>query len=216
MEANTTTYKEMYEGSMTIIDPAYPTMEPYIEYNSIYYNDSVGFDISTTHKLAQDKPTVVISIPCTMLGIDASDRSIESAEADFCLRAFKKYIDELNAELYNRSRPDNESGKYYLCTPGGEVIKRSTAYFALCPQKDYTNGSGSTVYLLNDGASRPPLMCLCFRLQVQLPAKKLRKTLQMMCRDLPDAVDRFVLDFDIEGLKKQQNLRKRNLLSENG
>lgn len=208
MEANTTTYKEMYEGSMTIIDPAYPTMEPYIEYNSIYYNDSVGFDISTTHKLAQDKPTVVISIPCTMLGIDASDRSIESAEADFCLRAFKKYIDELNAELYNRSRPDNESGKYYLCTPGGEVIKRSTAYFALCPQKDYTNGSGSTVYLLNDGASRPPLMCLCFRLQVQLPAKKLRKTLQMMCRDLPDAVDRFVLDFDIEGLKKATELAK--------
>ena len=209
MEPNTTTYKAMYEGSMTIVDPAHPTMEPYVDYSSTYYNESIGFDISTTHKLAQDKPTVVISIPCATLGIDIPDKSTENVEADFCLRAFKKYIDELNAELYNRSRPDNENGKYYLCAPGGEIIKRNTAYFALCPQKDYTNGSGSTVYLLNDGASRPPLMCLCIRIQVQFPIKKLRKTFQMMCRDLPDAVDRFVLDFDIEGLKKATELAQK-------
>ncbi len=209
MEPNTTTYKAMYEGSMTIVDPAHPTMEPYVDYSSTYYNESIGFDISTTHKLAQDKPTVVISIPCATLGIDIPDKSTESVEADFCLRAFKKYIDELNAELYNRSRPDNENGKYYLCAPGGEIIKRNTAYFALCPQKDYTNGSGSTVYLLSDGISRPPLMCLCIRVQVQLPKKKIRKTVQMLCRDLPDAVDRFVLDFDIEGLRKAIELAQK-------
>jgi len=209
MEPNTTTYKAMYEGSMIIEDPAHPTMEPYVDYSSTYYNESIGFDISTTHKLAQDKPTVVISIPCATLGIDIPDKSTESVEADFCLRAFKKYVDELNAELYNRSRPDNENGKYYLCAPGGEIIKRNTAYFALCPQKDYRNGSGSTVYLLSDGVSRPPLMCLCIRIQVQFPLKKLRKTFQMMCKDLPDAVDRFVLDFDIEGLKKATELAKK-------
>ena len=209
MEPNTTTYKAMYEGSMIIVDPAHPTMEPYVDYSSIYYNESVGFEISITHKLAQDKPTVVISIPCTTLGIDIPDKSTENVEADFCLRAFKKYLDELNAELYNRSRPDNENGKYYLCSPGGEIIKRNTAYFALCPQKDYTNGSGSTVYLLSDGVSRPPLMCLCIRIQVQFPLKKLRKTFQMMCKDLPDAIDRFVLDFDIEGLRKSTALAKK-------
>ena len=208
MEPNTTTYKAMYEGSMTIVDPS-STMPAYVDYSSTYYNESIGFDISTTHKLAQDKPTVVISIPCATLGIDIPDKSTESVEADFCLRAFKKYIDELNAELYNRSHPDNENGKYYLCAPGGEIIKRNTAYFALCPQKDYTNGSGSTVYLLSDGVSRPPLMCLCIRIQVQFPLKKLRKTFQMMCRDLPDAVDRFVLDFDIEGLRKSTELAKK-------
>ena len=209
MEPNTTTYKAMYEGSMSIEDPAHPTMEPYLDYSSTYYNESIGFDISTTHKLAQDKPTVVISIPCTTLGIDVPDKSTESVEADFCLRAFKKYVDELNAELYNRSRPDNENGKYYLCTPGGEIIKRNTAYFALCPQKDYTNGSGSTVYLLSDGISRPPLMCLCIRIQVQFPLKKLRKAFQMMCKDLPEAVDRFVLDFDVDGLRKATELAKK-------
>lgn len=208
-EPGTTTYRAIYEGSMMIEDPAHPTMEPYVDYSSTYYNGSIGFDITATHKLAQDKPTVVIGIPCTMLGIDIPDRSAEIAEADFCLRAFKKYIDELNAELYNRSRPDNENGKYYLCAPGGEILKRNTAYFAPFSQKDYTNGPGEKVYLLTDGASRPPLMCLCIRIQVQFPQKKLRKVLQMMCRDLPDAVDRFVSDFDINGLRKATELAKK-------
>lgn len=209
MESDTAACKAMYEGSMRIEDPAHPTMEPYVDYSSIYYNESVGFEITTTHKLAQDKPTVVISIPCVTLGIDIPEKSAEDVEADFCLRAFKKYIDELNLELYNRSRPDNENGKYYLCTPGGEVIRRNTAYFALCPQKDYRYGSGSTVYLLNDGGARPPVMCLCIRIQVQLPKKKLRKSLQMLCKDLPDAVDRFVLDFNVNGLKKATELAQK-------
>lgn len=209
MESNTTTYREMYEGSMVIIDPAHPTMLPYVDYSSTYYNERVGFDISMTHKLAQDKPTVVISIPCDMLGIGIPDQATENAGADFCLRALKRYVDELNAELYNRSRPDNENGKYYLCTPGGEVLRRNAAYFALCPQKDYENGAGMGVYLLNDGVSCPPLMCLCFRIQVQLPKRKLRKTIQMLCRDLPDAIDRFILNFDRDGFQEAIELAKK-------
>lgn len=205
MEPNTTTYKAMYEGSMMIVDQT----QSYVDYDSTYYNGSIGFEITTTNKLAQDKPTVLITIPCDMLGINIPDKSTESVEADFCLRALKKYIDKLNAELYNRSRPDDENGKYYICTPGGEIIRRNTAYFALCPQKDYTNGSGSTVYILHDGIPRPPIVCLCMRIQAQLSKKKLRKTMQMLCKDLPEAVDRFILDFDIEGLKRTVELAKK-------
>lgn len=208
MEPNTATYSAMYEGSMTVVDTASKAPE-YEDYSATYYNESIGFEITATHKLAQDMPTVMISIPCQTLGIDIPDKEVENAEADFCLRAIKKYIDELNAELYNRGRPDNENGKYYICEPGGEITKRNTAYFALCLQKDYINGNGSTVYLLNDGKSRPPLMCLCFRIQVQLPGKKLRKTLRMLCHDLPEAVDRFVTEFDIEGFKKASELARR-------
>ena len=54
MESNTTTYRAMYEGSMVIVDPSHPTMLPYVDYSSTYYNESIGFDISVTHKLAQD------------------------------------------------------------------------------------------------------------------------------------------------------------------
>lgn len=212
MESDTTAYNAMYEGSIYIQDPTHPTIDPYVDHCPIYYNESVGFEITATHKLALDKPTVVIGIPCTTLGIDIPDKSVESAEADFCLRAFKKYIDELNAELYNRSRPDNENGKYYICAPGGEVIRRNSAYFELRPQKDYTYGSGSTVYLFSDGIARPPVMCLCLCIQVQLPKKKLRKSLRMLCRDLPDAVDRFISDFNglgavAELAKKQSAIR---------
>lgn len=212
MESDTTAYNAMYEGSIYIQDPTHPSIDPYVDHCPIYYNESVGFEITATHKLALDKPTVVIGIPCTTLGIDIPDKSVESAEADFCLRAFKKYIDELNAELYNRSRPDNENGKYYICAPGGEVIRRNSAYFEPRPQKDYTYGSGSTVYLFSDGIARPPVMCLCLRIQVQLPKKKLRKSLRMLCRDLPDAVDRFISDFNglgavAELAKKQSAIR---------
>ena len=40
-------------------------------------------------------------------------------------------------------------------------------------------------------------MCLCIRMQVQLPKGKLRKAIQMLCRDLPAAVDMFIARFDI-------------------
>ena len=192
MDTTTTTYNAIYEGSMLVQDPSHPSLEPYMDYNATYYYEDVGFEITTTHKLAQDRPTVVINIPCEKIGLDLPEKPVRNAVADFCLRTFRKHIDELNADLYNRSRPDNESGKYYFCTPGGEVLQRNTAFFALCPPKDYENGSGFTVSLLPEGVAGPPRWCLCFRVQVQLPRRTLRKAVQMMCRDLPDAVERFV------------------------
>ena len=206
MKPDTTTYKELYEGSMTVVVD--PTREPYVDYSPLYYHDDVGFEFSATHKLAQDKPTVVISIPCAFLG-EEIPACAEKAAADFCLRRFRILTDELNAALYNRSRPDNESGRIEVCAPGGEILLRNTAYFAMCPQKDYTNGSGSKVYPLNDGLPRPLVKCLCFRIQVQLPRRKLRKAVQMLCRDLPGAVDRFRADFDPVGFRQTIELAEK-------
>ncbi len=191
MQNDTSTYKEMYDGE-TILSLS-PDRELEILYDPIYWHEDKSCEITSTHKLAQSKPTVTWNIPIEKIGIE----DITTAAADYCLRAFAPYIDELNAELYNRSRPDDESGKYYLYKPGGEVLVRNTAYFALCPQKDYENGSGNMVYMLNDGVSRPPKMCLCIRMQVQLPKRKIRKTIGMLCKDLPEAVDRFIAQFDI-------------------
>ena len=192
MQNNTTTYQEMYEGKMILF--LSHDQESEICFDPIYWHEDRSCEITTTHKLAQDKPTVTWRIPIENFGF----KTVSTAAADYCLRAFAPYIDELNAKLYNRSRPDNENGKYDLYKPGGEMLVRNTAYFAFCPQKDYENGSGNTVYMLNDGVSRPPEMCLCIRMQVQLPKRKLRKTIQMLCRDLPDAVDMFIAQFDIE------------------
>ncbi len=190
MEPNTTTFKEMYEGTMLVV-PA-TTQEPWVDYDSTYYREEVAYRIELTHKLAQDKPTVTVMIPTDRL----HDIPCSPAAADHCLRVFTPYIEALNKELYNPSRPDRENGKYYVHHPGGEVLPRNTAYFGMCPQKDYENGNGSTIYLLPEGRAGAPRMCLCLMLQVQLPYKKLRKTVQMLCRDLPDAVDQFILQFD--------------------
>ncbi len=197
MDPKTTTYTEMYEGPMSLIMPN--NEPPYGDNDSTYYRDTVSFAFDRTHKLALDKPTVTIRIPVEELGIDGTAQYIKAA-ADYCLRAFKPYIDELNDLNYNRARPDKENGKYYFYAPGGEVLTRNAAYFKLCPQKDYENGSGATVYLLPQDEAPAPKMCLCVMLQVQLLYKKIRKAVQMLCRELPNAADAFIRDFDTQKL----------------
>ena len=163
MEENTSTYKEMYDGKAICITPStawdgHGPEPKEIRDNTYWHEDGISsFTVEESNKLSKDVPTVTWQIPCDRIGIS----EITDTCADFCLRRFKRYIDELNSELYNRSRPDNENGRFYLCDPNGEVLTRNTAYFALCPQKDYENGGGSTVYLLRDGVERPPKMCLC-------------------------------------------------------
>lgn len=210
MQNDTTTYKEMYDGPMVVCCPHTPKIR---DNDTIYYSEYAGFEITATHKLAQDKPTVTISIPCETLGISIPDKATECAAADFFLRAFRSYIDELNDELYNRSRPDNENGRYYLCAPGGEIIKRNTAYFAMCPQRAYEYDSGATghynVHYLPDDQMSLPKMCLCIRMQVQLPIRKTRRAPQMLCRDLPDAVERFVAEFDRNAFEASMKLAEK-------
>ena len=212
MDNNTTTYKEMYEGRIIVPSGSYgnPTSEPIVESDPTYWYGDISVLIETTHKNAKDMPTLTFAIPACRLGI--TEPSV--AAADCCLRALAPYIDGLNAEIYNRSRPDKENGRYYLYKPGGEVLLRNTAYFSVCPQKDYENGGGATIYLLHDDVDRPPILCLCIKMQVQLPARKIRKTIQMLCRDLPDAIERFVLKFNKGQLdtaltlaEKQQKIR---------
>ena len=215
MQNDTATYKEMYDGTIVVNFPCTAwnghVQDPEIHHDPVYWYKDFSVEVSQTHKLAQDRPTLLWSIPTEKLGI--SDYTV--AAADHCLRAFQKYIDELNEPLYNRSRPENENGKYHLYMPSGEVLVRNSAYFAICPQKDYENGSGDVAYLLPREQCPPPKVCLCIRMQVQLPKRKLRKTIQMLCRDLPEAVERFVDEFDLIRLndalalaEKQSAIRK--------
>ena len=207
MDNNTSTYGAMYEGRTVVPPgtPGNPTNFAQEDYDPTYWSEQIAVTISKTNKLMQDKPTLVWQIPVSLLGIE----SCTAAAADYCLRAFEPYVDILNDAIYNRNRPDKENGKYILYRPGPEVLVRNTAYFASCFQQDYKNGSGCTIYLLEDGISRPPQMCLCIRMQVQLPQKKLRKTLQMLCKDLPDAVERFVAEFDRTKLEETLRLSEK-------
>lgn len=211
MQNNSITYHDIYAGKTIVRFP--PQMirgvlvepDPEIQYISDYWYEQMMVSIECTNKLSLDKPTFIWHIPTEKLGFD----NTTAAAADYCLRVFATYIDALNAELYNRSRPDNENGKYYLYRPKGEVLIRNAAYFAHCPQKDYENGNGNTIYMLDGSIPMPPQMCLCIRMQVQLPKNKLRKAIQMLCHDLPEAVDMFISRFNIKKLEAAISLAER-------
>ena len=65
MEPDTATYTAMYEGTMHVVPPN--SMPSWTDHDPTYYSGDVGFSISGTDMLAQDKPTVEIRIPVDML-----------------------------------------------------------------------------------------------------------------------------------------------------
>lgn len=227
MENDTSTYKMLYAAPITIVPPF---GEPYGDYDTTFYNDRIGFTVEQAHKLAQDCPIVKITIPMEEIiplpdlsenpalsyspyGFPVTLQStLEAAAADFCLRAFIPYIDTLNEGLYNRSRPDRENGKFYIHRPGGEILIRNTAYFSVCPQRDYEYLSGNSVRILDDGIPRPPKMCLCLRIQVQLPAGKLKRAMMMLTSDLPEAVDLFVAELNRKKLAETLALAEKQFM----
>ena len=91
MQSNTTTYKEMYDGKSILVLPD-SDQDPEVQYDPVYWHEDISCEISYTHKLAYSKPTLTWSIPVEKLGFD----TVTSAAADYCLRAFIPYIDELN------------------------------------------------------------------------------------------------------------------------
>ena len=225
MEKDTETYPKLYSAPIGIVPPV---GEPYADHDTTFYSDQIGFTVEPSHKLAQDCPYFVIRIPFDLLlpeefpdakkfaelpdnpalkyspyGFPVTLRSVlEAAAADFCLRAFIPYLDALNEWLYNRSRPDRENGKFYIHHPGGEILIRNTAYFAMCPQRDYEYLSGNSVQILDDGVHRPLKLCLCLRIQVQLPAGKLKRAMTMLTADLPEAVDLFMAELNRKKLSE--------------
>lgn len=216
MNNETATYKEMYEGPMLVHDP---DASMYRDNEPIYYCNDIGYEITHTHKLAQDKPTIVIKIPLSKLclndfgTVDLND--FGWVTATFCYDRFRTYIDFLNSELCNRSRPDNENGKYILSEQTSVIIPNNYAYFAECLPKWYDDLAGISVMTLKRSTPISMEKMLHFRIQVQLPRRKIRKTIQMLCRDLPGAVERFINEFDpvrlnraLELAKKQAGIRE--------
>ncbi|MBS1333375.1 MAG: hypothetical protein HP049_02780, partial [Clostridiales bacterium] len=183
MQNDASTYRDMYEGPVVFDDGS-------TDSDNVYWYGGVAYEITMTHKQALDKRTVTCRIPAALLSVETPS----AAAADFLLRAFLPYADELNAELYNRSRTERENGAYLLPRPGSEVLVRNAAFFAVCPQKYYENGSANMIFPLPADGRRQlsPQLCFCLRMQVQLPLRRLRKSIQMLCRDLPQAVQRFV------------------------
>jgi len=195
MKTNSTTYDEIYEGLRTY--PGFNGGDPIIVRNPEYWHGEIAYKFDRTHKLALDKPTVTIRIPIKMLKLKRDDCNHTAAE-DYILRDLKKYFDELNEGIANRNRPDKENGKYYIYVPTGEVIKRNCVYFQDV-ETAFANLHDDTI----------PEFCVNIMTQVQLPHKKIKKSIQMLTKDLPMAINRFVTDFDVQKLREAVELNKK-------
>lgn len=157
-----------------------------------YWNDDVSYTISRSHKFTLSKPSIRISIPLVKLKISHINQRV--AATDFILRHFNEYILELNEEIKNPKRTDKENGKFYSYFPTNKVIERNMCYIT---------GNNITEFFLN------------INIMVQLPEKNHKKAMQMVCIRLPDAVNRFLENFDyakynvaIELYNKQMCIRK--------
>ena len=161
-----------------------------------FWRKDISYTFDRTHKEALDRPTVTVSVPVTMLGIEA----FAPAAADFCLREITPYFEKYNAEYFNRTRPDSDNGKFILYKPGSEVLVRNAAYFAMRPAKDYEDGKGNVIKVMEFADPPPDRMCLCLRMEVQLPHGKLKRAIKMLTKDLPAATERFIDAFDSKSL----------------
>lgn len=189
---------------------------PQWEQDNTYWHGNVAYALEEPDRMHKGRPSVVIQIPETEILPPemmeqlhrAQARDIElpidyvytnpwtTAVADWCLRRIGKYFNALNAELDNPSRPLEENGYYFVHHPDAAVLPRNSAYFARCATKYYRNMGGCKVEQLPEEELTPPQPCLCIRIQVQLPAGKIKKATQMLCHDLPELVEQFVAELD--------------------
>lgn len=211
MDNSTTTYREMYEARVVIPPGTYGNPTGLFEdgTDTMFWFDDISFSLELTNKASLDRPTFLIGIPAEKLGID----TYETTVADYCYRQFVPYIDELNDVLYNRHKPETETGFYYTAKLGGEVLVRNTALFEPRSSKDYRNLGGNKVDYFEQ--LEEPKMCLFMRIQVQLPRKRIKKALSMLVNDLPMAVSNYITYFNKGEVKdviklsiKQRELRK--------
>lgn len=186
--------KEIYDGECAVAH----SERLGVRREPTYWRDDISYTFERTSRTSLDRPTVTIAIPAERLGIC----ELTPAAADFCLREIKPYFDSVNEEYINKSRPDSDNGKFYVYAPGSEVLIRNSSYFAMRPAKDYENGRGAVIYEREEWLDPlPDRMCLCIRIEIQLPHGKLKRAKKMLVGNLPDAAERFIRDFDSAGLR---------------
>lgn len=219
------TYEEIYEGRMC---ESFMDKDPIVHNHALYWDGEIGYEITKSNRLELSKPTVTIHIPMHLLKLEEAEVGV--AALDHIFRAFLPYVRALNEGNDNRKRTARENGHYFIYEPGSEVLARNVAAVNLIPQKYYRILKGDTIEILDrlgdngvksstavmcmiapiDGAMEvPAYSCVSIMLQVQLPLGKHKKAVQMLTRELPEAVNCFVNEFDRAGLQRALALHAR-------
>lgn len=182
--------------------------------DNVYWHDDIGYRVTMTSRVDLDLPTVTVLIPLSKLAIVS--QSVVSA--DFILRALLPYISALNDEISNAKRQASENGMYYCHVPDNRVLHRNAVSFGeeLTRYYEYVKGGEDGVYEITEmDVQNATDIYVKIMLQVQLPIGKYRKMIQMLTKDLPDAIKRFITDFDSAALDRALALfEKQNAIRE--
>lgn len=241
MKPSSESYEEVYEGKMY---ESFMDKDPIVHNHAVYWDGEIGYEITKSNRLELSKPTVTVHIPWKLFGEGGNlGTEVGTAALDYLYRSFLPYIRELNAGNDNRKRTYKENGHYDIYEPDNKVLTRNVVSISLIPQKYYRLVGANTIEPIDGMRDRgvphypagkncmiqpvdgireiPACPCVSILLQVQLPEGKHKKAVQMLTRDLPDAVNCYVQEFDHEGLhravalyEKQQTIRA--WLRENG
>lgn len=241
MKPTNESYEEVYEGKMY---ESFMDKDPIVHNHAVYWDGEIGYEITKSNRLELSKPTVTVHIPWKLFGEgEEMGKEVGTAALDYMYRRLLPYIRELNAANDNRKRTYKENGHYDMYEPNNKVLARNVVRTSLVPQKYYRLVGANTIEPIDGMRDRgilhypagkncmiqpmdgireiPAYPCVSILLQVQLPEGKHKKAVQMLTRDLPDAVNRYVQEFDHEGLhravvlyEKQQAIRA--WLRENG
>ncbi len=234
MKPSSESYEEVYEGKMY---ESFMDKDPIVHNHAVYWDGEIGYEITKSNRLELSKPTVTVHIPWKLFGEGGNlGTEVGTAALDYLYRSFLPYIRELNAGNDNRKRTYKENGHYDIYEPDNKVLTRNVVSISLVPQKYYRLVGANTIEPIDGMRDRgvphcpagkncmiqpvdgireiPAYPCISILLQVQLPEGKHKKAVQMLTRDLPDAVNRYVQEFDHEGLhraealyEKQQTIR---------
>ena len=217
MKPTSETYEDMYEGKMY---ESFLDKDPFVHNHAVYWDGEIGYEITKSNRLELSKPTITIHIPAKHFPVEETG----VAALDYVFRAFIPYIRELNELGANRKRTARENGYYYIYEPNHKVLARNVVSVNVVPQKYYRLLSKNTIEPIDglrdrgltsyspgkncmiqpmDGQKEiPAYRCISIMIQVQLPEGKHKKAVQMLTHDLPKTVNRFVEEFDRDGLRE--------------
>ena len=217
MKPASETYEEMYEGKML---ESFLDKDPIVHNHAVYWDGEIGYEMTKSNRLELSKPTVTIHIPAKQFPVEDTG----TAALDSVFRAFIPYIRELNEGNGNRKRTARENGYYYIYEPNNKVLARNVVSAKMVPQKyyrilgkntiepidglrdrgltSYSPGKNCMIQPMDGQRGIPSYLCVSIMIQVQLPEGKHKKAVQMLTHDLPEAVNRFVEEFDQGRLKE--------------
>ena len=211
-------YRDVYEGKLRVI-PNGKKEEPYTQSEPIYWEDGIAYEFSRSNRTELSKPTVDIAIPVSRLKISEGLINGETAlsrkgipAADYCLRSFLPYIDELNERYTSRKKIARETGRFYAFQPDGKVLRRNGSYFKKVVPKWYyslSGASGSEMKHAPEGQ-----WCLILKIMIQLPERQSKRAIKMVAESLPRIVKKYIENFQVNEMKravmlynKQEELR---------